>query len=528
MDTITSLLIERFQASADKPAIHYKVDGKFQSKTWAELREEVHRYVANFLARGISKGDAVALYSENRYEWILVDLALHLIGAIHVPIHSTLSPQQALDQANRSYSKLLLCSTNEKLDAVKQVGPTTAECLLIETFDDRSTSSEAGAEVESAAVEKVQPDDVATILFTSGTTGEPKGVMLTQRNLATNAVSTSACIEQFAEDVRLNFLPLSHIFARTCDLYTWLVAGCEFAIAESKQTIVPDAQAINPTIMNGVPYFFGMLRSVVEKNMGPDIPKGAITGLLGGRIRLLCSGGAALPDETFNFFNDLGTPLLQGYGMTESSPVISVSGLNTVRCGASGKPIDGVEVKIADDGEILTRGPHVMKGYFEDDEATNQMIRDGWLHTGDWGHLDDDGYLFITGRKKELIVTATGKNVSPSYLEARLTDDPLIVQALVIGDDRKYLSALIVIDPAVAKVALNVDELDLDSSSLQKTIARRIETRLADCGKHEQIAKFAVLPEPFSIEQDEVTAKLSLRRDVIEKNYASEIESMYT
>ncbi len=528
MDTIPKLLLNQFAANADKTAIHIKRDGEFVGVTWTELQQDVRRYMASFLRRGIQPGDCVAMFAENRYEWILVDFSLQLIGATHVPIHSTLSGRQANEQATLSHSKLLLISNEvlfEKVLACEDTFPQD-RCILLKDFagDEDVT---AAIELESTAAERVTPESVATILYTSGTTGEPKGVMLTQSNLASNAVNTSAALQQFDTDLRLTFLPLSHIFARTCDLYGWLVCGLELALAESRETIVPDAQLIQPTIMNGVPYFFALLRRTLEKMGKADTP-GAIKGLLGGRLRLLCSGGAAMSEDLFHYFTEQGTPLLQGYGLTESSPVISVSSLENNRSGASGKPIPGVEVKIADDGEILTKGPHVMLGYFENPSATDAILKDGWLHTGDWGRLGEDGFLYVTGRKKELIVTATGKNISPSFLEALLGEDTFIAQSLVVGDDRRYLIALIVPDAVSIQTHLQMEAIDLEDEKVNALIAERIAQRLADCGKHEQIVKFALLPQPFSMEAGEVTAKLSLRRKVIEANYADTIEALYS
>jgi len=529
MDTIPKLLLDRFASSSEKTAIHVKRDGQFVGITWAEVQQDVRCYAAAFLRRGIEQGDCVALYAENRYEWILVDLALHLIGATHVPIHATLSGRQANEQATLSHSKLLIVSNETLLASVTSCDDHVPEekCILLEDFVDDSADLGAAIDVEASSVERVTPESVATILYTSGTTGEPKGVMLTQSNLATNAVGVNKDLEQYESDLRLNFLPLSHIFARTCDLYSWIVSGAELALAESRETIVPDAQAVRPTIMNGVPYFFGLLRRTLEKMGKADEPN-SINELLGGNLRLLCSGGAAMSEDLFFYYRDQGTPLLQGYGLTESSPVISLSSLAHNRPGSSGKPLSGVEVKIANDGEILSKGPHIMLGYFENEEATSAVLTDdGWLHTGDWGHLDDDGFLYVTGRKKELIVTATGKNISPSFLEALLGEDTFIAQALVVGDDRRYLIALIVPDALAIQNHLQVEAFGLDDEQVNALIADRISQRLADCGKHEQIAKFALLPQPFSMAAGEVTAKLSLRREVIESNYADTIEGLY-
>ena len=528
MDTIPKILLDRYASSSDKTAIHIKRDGKFVGITWTEMRQDVLRYVASFLKHDIKQGDCVAQFAENRYEWILVDLALHLIGAAHVPIHSTLSGRQANEQATLSHSKLLLVSNATLLSSVTECDDHFPEekCILLEDFADDSLDLAKAKDVEASSIERITSQSVATILYTSGTTGEPKGVMLSQSNLTSNAIGASTAIAHFEDDLRLTFLPLSHIFARTCDLYGWIVCGTELALAQSRETIVPDAQTLRPTIMNGVPYFFALLKRTLEMMGKGDTPN-AIKELLGGRLRLLCSGGAAMSEDLFHYFEKQGTPLLQGYGLTESSPVISVSSLTNNRAGASGKPIADVEVKLAEDGEILTKGPHVMLGYFENPEATNAVLKDGWLYTGDWGSIDEDGFLFVTGRKKELIVTATGKNISPSYLEALLGEDQFIAQSLVVGDDRRFLTALIVPDAVAIQNHLKVESFGLDDEKVNALIGESIASRLADCGKHEQIGKFALLPKPFSMEAGELTAKLSLRRAVIEANYSDTIEALY-
>jgi long-chain acyl-CoA synthetase len=285
--------------------------------------------------------------------------------------------------------------------------------------------------------------------------------------------------------------------------------------------------------MNGVPYFFEKVvnaLAAVDFTTSPN----ALRDLLGGRIRCCCSGGAALPSHVFDFFTKHGVPLLQGYGLTESSPVITLSSEQSVRRGAVGRAIPDVEVRIADDGEILTRGPHVMMGYFKNQVATDEVIRDGWLHTGDIGHLDEAGFLFITGRKKELIVTSGGKNIAPVYLESLLTRDPLIAQAVVIGDDRKYLVALLVPEFAglEAEMATRGIELSDSVNNLQHDdVVKLFEDRIASClasvSHYEQVRKFTLLDRGFTVESGELTPKLTLRRKSIQANFHHLIDAMY-
>ena len=559
--TIPELFARRVEADQDQTAIWFKRGGTFQPLTWREISQRVSCLASMLTQFGVQLGDRVALLSENRLEWVLADLAIQSLGCINVPIHAPLTGEQISWQIVDSGAKVVLLSgpaQSSKLTGLKAARPdlTFVEfdtdpsqprapgvfaSLLdgIESFLNRL--KEHGKSLPPAADPGLDPTSVATILYTSGTTGEPKGVMLTQANLISNAVSTVEMFradddpprEDYSDKVRLNFLPLSHIFARTCDLYIWLVEGSQLAIAESRETVIADAAAVKPTFMNGVPYFYDRVRRGLEDKEVLHQP-GILRQVLGGRIEQCCSGGAALPEHLFDYFQSQGVPLLQGYGLSESSPVISISTPKTVRRGSAGKPIPGVDVKIAEDGEILTRGPHVMAGYYKNDKATAEILKDRWLYTGDYGRMDDDGFLYITGRKKEIIVTSGGKNIAPVYLESLLTQDPLILQALVIGDDRNYLTALLVPNMDALVKELFIHGAHLPSSEplhLQPKVCelyqKRVNERLACVSSFEQVRKCTLLPGPFTIEKGEMTAKLSLRRKVIEANFAAEIEAMY-
>lgn len=559
--TIPELFARRVEADQDQTAIWFKRGGNFQPLTWREVSQRVSCLASMLTQFGVQLGDRVALLSENRLEWVLADLAIQSLGCINVPIHAPLTGEQISWQIVDSGAKVVLLSgpaQSSKLTALKAAHP---ELTFIEFDTDPSQPrapgvfallldgiesflnrlKEHGKSLPPAADPGLDPTSVATILYTSGTTGEPKGVMLTQRNLISNAVSTVEMFRanddpprtDYSDKVRLNFLPLSHIFARTCDLYIWLVEGSQLAIAESRETVIADAAAVKPTFMNGVPYFYDRVRRGLE-DKGVLHQPGILRQVLGGRIEQCCSGGAALPEHLFDYFQTQGVPLLQGYGLSESSPVISISTPKTVRRGSAGKPIPGVDVKIAEDGEILTRGPHVMAGYYKNDKATAEILKDRWLYTGDYGRIDEDGFLYITGRKKEIIVTSGGKNVAPVYLESLLTQDPLILQALVIGDDRNYLTALLVPNMDALVKELFIHGAHLPSSEplhLQPKVCelyqKRVNERLACVSSFEQVRKCTLLPGPFTIEKGEMTAKLSLRRKVIEANFAAEIEAMY-
>jgi long-chain acyl-CoA synthetase len=548
--TIVALWSARARQSADITGMLVKRDGAYQPVTWKELHHDVNRAAAALVAIGVKPGDRVVLISRNRYEWIVCDLAIQTARATHVPVHASLAGPQIAYQIVDSGATVVILSGPDQAEKLvdqatkfpkslqfvsldpcpKPVGPYPVKLLseLTAAVDDAQA-----AEIEHAAVEKTTPDDLATILYTSGTTGEPKGVMLSQGNLACNVSAILKMWVPKGDDVRLTWLPLSHIFARTCDLYTWIAAGATLALADSPEAVVGNCQEVHPTLINGVPYFFDKVQRYLSSQGMADTP-GMLQAVLGGRVRYCGSGGAALPDHTHLFFKEQGVFISQGYGLTETSPTISTGQESDTKVGTVGRLLPGVEVKISAEGEILTRGPHVMKGYWNLPEATAEVIRDGWFHTGDLGEIDKDGYLKITGRKKELIVTSAGKNIAPVNLEALLTSDPLIAQALVIGDARNFLTALIVVnpEPLMAEVA----ELEIPAKSVAEAIgnpqvrelyAGRIAQRLAGVSHYEQVQKFTLLTRPFSVDSNELTLTLKLRRKVIEGNYAREIQAMY-
>ena len=540
--TILELFLNRVSASGPDTAIRFKRTDAFEAKTWQEIGEDVRRVAAGLQTLGIEPGDRIAQLSETRYEWIVADLAIQMAQAIHVPIHAPLAAAQVDFQVNHSGSKALFVSGSEQIAKVAEADlPQDLTVITYESTDAAipqqqlhisswldQEAPEPGS-LEQATLENTDSNDLATILYTSGTTGEPKGVMLTQKNLVSNTLAVIQTFGMEPGDKRLTFLPLSHIFARTCDLYTWIGCGCGLALAQSRETVLQDCAEIHPTVLNGVPYFYDLLLRGLQQHGLAETP-GALNQMLGGKIRYCCTGGAALPDHLFDFFKSQEVPLLQGYGLTETSPVISMSTPKQLRRGASGQAIPDVEVAISEDGELISRGPHIMRGYWRNEEATSEVIIDDWFHTGDLGKVDEDGFVWITGRKKELIVTAAGKNIAPVLLESLLTQDPLIEQALVIGDGRNYLTALIV--PNVEQVTAQLSETPdpeklLEQPEVQALFEKCVEERLMGVSHHEQVRRFFLIDRPFSIEAGEMTAKLSLRRPIIESNFSEQIESMY-
>jgi long-chain acyl-CoA synthetase len=533
---------ENLRAKPSMPAIWFRRDGQVVEKNWSEVARNVAQFAGGLKLRGVSRGDKVALASPNCYEWIVCDLAILSLGAVNVPIHNSLTGRQMRFQIDDCGAIVVIVDGKEQALKLASVHDDTTRLVGLASFDNVAVDIGGepvpplgllGYDHEEFSHVEVDPNEPATILYTSGTTGEPKGVILSHGNLTTNA---EAMVRGFQSpevvDRRLNLLPLSHVFARTCDAYTWIVGGSELALADTPQTALADCAMFRPTLMNAVPYFYErVMRRLIESGKA-DVP-GALKHLLGGRMRHCCSGSAPLPNRVAEFFAERGVLLTQGYGMTESSPVITMNTPTVNRLGTVGPAIEGAEVRIADDGEVLTRGPHVMLGYWNRPEATAATLEGGWLHTGDLGSLDADGFLTITGRKKELIVTTGGKKIVPSAVEAVILADPLFKQAVVIGDARDYPTALLVPCREALLAALGdraglMDGPELfDRPEVRELVESRLRACLVELSPYEQVRKFVLLEQEFSVERGELTLTLKLRRPQIAANYAAQIERLY-
>lgn len=445
---------------------------------------------------------------------------------------------------------------------------------VIERGHRRLTTEEGLGRIYKERAQAVEPDALATIIYTSGTTGRPKGVMLSHRNFLANVVDVNRVIGISEDDTALSFLPLSHAFERTT-VYLYLYNGATFIFAESLETVGRDMQQVRPTVMTGVPRVFEKLRARVIAAVA-EAPRlrqalfawaagvghaaagarlaGREPGLLtrikapiadrlvlskirartGGRLRFVCSGSAPLSREVAEFLYAVGLPVLEGYGLTETAPVLTVNPLGAARIGTVGPPLAQVKLRIADDGEVLARGPNVMMGYYEDPQATAECIREGWFHTGDIGRLDDDGYLSITDRKKEILVTAGGKNVAPQPVEALLKRDPLVAEAMLVGDRRPYVSALLAPDAATLEQRLAAS--GAASGSLDDLVGRDdvralfqavVDQANAELAGFEQVKRFALLPAQFSVDTGELTPTLKLKRRVVAERWRDAIDGLY-
>jgi long-chain acyl-CoA synthetase len=531
-----------------RTALRYKAHGLYHDVSWDRYLADAHACAAALLAHGVRPGDRVGLLAENRLEWLLADMGILAAGAVNVPAHPTLSARQLAEQfAHAEISWLFVAGTAlyaKVRDLPRQVAglhgvvlfdrvpgadvPTWPAFLL----EGRRALARLGGELDQR-ITRLGRDDLATLMYTSGTTGNSKGVMLTHGNLLSNALSMVTGAGVSDDAIVLSWLPYSHIYGRLVDHYLTLAAGATLCLAERQETLLENLQEIRPTNFSAVPRFYEKVLAAVSA-AGPAEARQRLRQLFGPRIEWLNSGGAPLPLHVAQAYTDAGLVLLQGYGLTETSPVITFNRKDANRLGTVGQPVPGVEVRIAPDGEILTRGPHVMKGYWKDPQATAETIRDGWLHTGDLGHLDADGYLTITGRKKDLLVLSNGKKVVPAQLEGLLAADECIDQALVYGEGRSYLTALIVprFDALRAAArARGIDEPDdarlVQHPDVQALMLARVQAALADLASHEQVQRIVLLPRPFTQEADEMTVSLKLRRGVIFQKYAPLLEALY-
>ncbi len=521
--TIAGFLTRSVARRTNDNALGYIRDGQLDWLTWQEVATGASHLVGELRSARITSGDRVAQVSENRVEWILTDLATHLAGAVHVPIHVTLSGDQIAHQIIDSEARLVFVSTRELFSNFANQLPRDIR-VLIHDDSPRTLQPPAlpGVSSPDPCPPSPVPSSLATLLYTSGTTGRPRGVMLSHANLATNTAALADLFRENDDEVRLCVLPLSHIYARTCDLYSWLYRGTKLVLAESRETLARDLQLVRPTALNAVPYVFQKIAEKIRAAEGDQATN--LRNFLGGNMDLLNCGGAPIPLEIEKWFSAAGQTLLTGYGLTETSPVISASTPRARRPGSVGRVLPGIETRIADDGELLTRGPNLMLGYWHDEAATAEAIRNGWFHTGDVASLDADGYLTILGRKKELIVLSTGKKVAPTRVELLLTASPLIEQACVFGDGHHGLVALVV-PPTNPTSACGLARPQTQTDQ-QAIYAAEIAHCLKSAAQEEQIHHFALLDRPFSIERGELTAKLSLCRETIAQNFVAELKRL--
>lgn len=544
-DTLPTLFRQQADRLGPRVALRDKKHGLYRDLRWDEYRDHVNACAAALVQANIQPGDRVGILAENRAEWLVADMAILSIGAVNVPLHAPLSAQQVAHQLNDAWVRFLFISNAGQYEKVQALKAEVSGLSDIVAFDEvaapgvrswsgflqRGRAARTSLQAELSHREAhLKPDDLATIIYTSGTTGNSKGVMLTHGNLCSNALAFQQISPFGPDSVFLNWLPFSHIYARTVDIYLAVAVGATLCLAEAQETLVANLMEIQPTHMNGVPRFYEKVLAAVQ-DKDPAVMQKKLRAIFGPHIDFLGSGGAPLPVAVAQAFKDKGLLLLQGYGLTESSPVISFNRKDAFKIDSVGRAIPGVEVRIGADGEVLTRGPHVMPGYWNNPQATTETIIDGWLHTGDLGRLDDDGFLYITGRKKELLVLSNGKKVVPSHIEGILLADPCIDQVVVCGEGRNFLAALVVPHWANLKQAAGIDSGDTEALArdpkVQIFLDKRIQQTLTGVAAWEQVKKIVVLAQPFSLGNDELTVSLKLRRSVILDHHRQELEKLY-
>ena len=566
----------------------------FDAWSSRELFEQVRDLSLGLAALGVEPGSRVAVVSDSRPEWVIADLAILAAGAVTVPIYPTLPPAQVgyiLADAGAVAAVVSDEAQAAKVRAVRPDLPGLRTVLVIDAPTDapareRETSCAAVraagherlmredglARAWTEAASAIEPDQLATIIYTSGTTGDPKGVMLTHGAIVANLADVDALVSVNDRDDALSFLPLSHALERAV-VYQYLIKGSAVTFAESIETVARDMARVRPTVMTGVPRVYEKLHARVLENVaqasslrqrlfrwalrvggassaaaraGARLPLADRLGRpladrlvlsrvrerTGGRLRLVLSGGAPLPVPVGEFLFAVGIPVLEGYGLTETAPVLTLNPEDAPRLGTVGKALPRVELRFADDGEILARGPNVMRGYYGKPEETAAALEGGWFHTGDVGRLDEAGYLVITDRKKELLVTASGKNVAPQPIEQQLKQHPLVGEALLVGDRRPFMAALVVPDFAALAAAVGAP-VDADRSALasREDVRRRFDAIIgavnAELPRHEQIRKYALVPAEIGVATGELTPTLKLRRRVVAARWRDEIEALY-
>ncbi len=543
---------------AERPLFYHHDGSGWRPHTWSETRQMVLAEASALIRAGVRAGDHVVLIAENRLEWPVSDLAIQSVGAITVPIYATTPPAVAQGIAADAGAVFAIAGDEKLAARIPATGVMRTVALMDSDLLQWFAQEPSAAELEEIGrrLEDLRPDDVASVIYTSGTTGEPKGVELAHRSFVDMARVELEAFPLGESDVALSWLPLSHVFERTT-LFICMSMGGQVYMSRGVDRLVADIGEVHPTVMTGVPRVYEKMHAAVMERVhsSPAVRRVLFDWairvgrrvshdqhaalhlqhrladrlvlhalrerLVGGRLRMFISGGAALAPDVEEFFWAIGVPIYQGWGLTETCSGVTSNIPNAHRFGSVGKPFRGVELKIADDGEILVKSPGNMLGYHNKPEATAEVLKDGWLCTGDIGVIDGDGFLSITDRKKALFKTAVGKYVAPQPLEVDMMRDPLIERAVVVGDGRPYVTALVVPDWDAARKA------GLDDEAINEQVQKAVDAANAGHGSWERIQYFTLLPEDFSEAKGELSLKLDVKRKVVQEHYRQEIESMY-
>lgn len=589
VETLNQLFLNTIKSYPKDDLLLSKKEGKYVPISTEEFADRVKCFSLGLRDLGLEAGDKLIILSENRPEWVISDVANLCLGGITVPIYTSLIPEQIKYIIDDSDAKIVVVSDQgqwQKIEAIKsELTKVTSyiTCLSeapegVLTFDQvlergRKMDKQNPGLFEKMALE-VKPDAIASIIYTSGTTGPPKGVMLTHNNIFSNVKTCSSILPFKDTDTVLSFLPLSHILERMA-MFAYLHNGMSIGFAESIDTLGENLLEVRPHIMVNVPRVLEKIYAKVidnvqassslkrkiffwagkvgrkygrkkilnqpiskllqfKRNLANKLVFSKVYAKTGGRVRFFLCGGAPLSKDIGEFFYAIGLTVIEGYGLTETSPVITANTFENLKFGTVGKPIPGVDVRIDEDGEILTKGPHVMNGYYKKEDASREAFEGGWFHTGDIGHFDEEGFLVITDRKKDIIVTSGGKNVAPQPIEGILNLNPYISNALVIGDSKKFISALVV--PNFEKLEEyakqnNIsfeDHCDLvKNEEIVRFIQEQVDRSAPNLASYEKVKKIALLDKEFEIEKGEITPTLKVKRNIVEEKYRGVIDAMY-
>lgn len=591
--TLAGLFLHAAKNHGRPNALNFKKDGAWQSISSGEMIERAESIALGLYALGLRKGDKAAILAVNSPDWTLVDAGCQFAGIIDVPIYTTLAPDSVCYIVNDSTTKIFFIENKQAYDRIAGIMP---DCLSLEKivfFD--AYDAEVENSITLAALEQmgrdeaqnktsklidelrnsIHPTDIATLIYTSGTTGEPKGVMLTHNNIVSNVIDSGEKYTFSADDVPLSVLPLSHIFERSA-MYLYILSGMAIYYAESIEKVPENLREVRPTIFVGVPRIFekvyakaklkaaqtgGLKEKIFDWAIGKarefalanasGIPVSSALAVkheladrlvfaklrqfFGGNLRSCICGGAALPDDIYLIFTGAGISIMQGYGLTETSPVITSNNPMDARLGSVGKPIRNMRVRIAEDGEIEAFGPGVMLGYYKKDEANKEAFtEDGWFKTGDIGRLDKDGFLYITDRKKELFKTSGGKYIAPSPIEQMIRSSRFVNQAVLVGNERKFAAALIVPNfeqlESYAKIkdlVLSTPKEFCESARIINLIERQVAAATAKLAKYETVKKIVLLENELTVEGGELTPTLKIKRRVVNEKYKDAIDKIY-
>ena len=581
--TLADLFTDAAEKFPNTKILNYKRGGRWHGITGREMLARMRSCASSLAQIGIQKGDRVAILAPNSPEWTITDGACQIAGIIDVPIYTTLAASSVEYILRDSGARILFLENRESFEKLKAAISNVLTLERIVLFENSITDEKVLSFENLVNIERVtrsefpeiSPDEIATLIYTSGTTGEPKGVVLTHNSIISNVIDAGEKYDFSIQDTPLSVLPLSHIFERSA-MYLYIYHGMSVHYAESVEKVPDDLAEVRPTIFVGVPRIFekvyarAKLKSAQAGGLKEKIFDWAIEAakqyalrlerkesislnlkfkraiadrlvfskireFFGGRLRACITGGAALPDDIYLIFNGAGIPVMQGYGLTETSPVITSNNPEHSRLGSVGKPIRNMKVRIASDGEIEATGPGVMLGYYHKPDATRDAFtEDGWFRTGDIGHIDKDGFLFVTDRKKELFKTSGGKYIAPSPIEQMIRSSRFVSQAVLIGNERKYAAALIVPNFEMLESYAKHKGFDIKTPKefcsdprIINLIERQIAAQTVELSRFESVKKFALLENELSVEGGELTPTLKIRRRVVDEKYRRIIDKLY-